>query len=126
MPPTTTDGFSGFTPMLVSVAEVTVRLVALDTEPTVAAIVAWPAAMPAAKPLEARLAIAGAEELQITDVVTSAWLPSLKVPVAVNCWLAPAAMLAFAGFTATDKSVAGVTVSNEDPATEPAFAVIVV
>ena len=96
------------------------------TDPRVAVIVVWPGATPVERPLVAIVATVDAEELQLTAFVTSCWLPSLKLPVAVNCWVAPATKLRFAGLTAMDDRVAEVTVKVEDPATEPAVAVIVV
>ena len=44
-------------------------------------------------------------------------LLSLKVPVAVNCCVAPLAIDGFAGVTAIDCSVAAVTVSTVEPLT---------
>src|SRR5580698_6374927 len=47
-------------------------------------------------------------------------LLSLKVPVAVNCWVEPAGMEAVDGPTAMETSVACVTISEVEPLTAPA------
>src|SRR6202041_3230344 len=52
-------------------------------------------------------------------------VPSLNVPVAVNCCVAPLVIEGFAGVTAIDCSVAAVTVSAVDPLTVPDVALIV-
>lgn len=59
------------------------------------------------------IGIAGFVEAQVTDVVKICVLPSVKVPVAINCWVFPLEKetTADAGDTAIDTSVAGVTVS---------------
>jgi hypothetical protein len=46
-------------------------------------------------------------------------LLSLNVPVAVNCFAVPTAMLELAGVTAMDTNVAAVTVSDALPVTDP-------
>ncbi len=71
------------------------------------------------------LAAAALDELQTTEVVMSCVLESLKVPVAVNCFVVPTAMLDPAGVTASETSVAPVTVSDAVPLTDPAVAVMV-
>ena len=53
-------------------------------------------------------------------------LLSLKVPVAVNCFVVPIDMLELAGVTEIDTSVAALTVSDALPVTEPEVALIVV
>jgi len=52
-------------------------------------------------------------------------VPSLNVPVAVNCCVAPFAIDGFAGVTAIDCSVAAVTVSTVEPLIDDDVAVIV-
>ena len=42
-------------------------------------------------------------------------LLSLKVPVAANCWVEPFGIEGFAGVTAIDTRVAGVTVNTVEP-----------
>ena len=53
-------------------------------------------------------------------------LPSVKVPVAVNCCWAPSTMDAFAGVTAIETSVAGLTVMVAEALTEAEEIAIVV
>ena len=52
-------------------------------------------------------------------------VPSLSVPVAVNCCVAPLVIDGFAGVTAIDCSVAAVTVSTVEPLIDDDVAVIV-
>ena len=47
------------------------------------------------------------EELQYAEAVISCVLLSLKVPVAVNCWVEPAAIEAVDGVTAMETSAPG-------------------
>ena len=51
------------------------------------------------------------DDAQVTLVVKICVVESLKVPVAVNCWVALIAMSAPVGVTASEASTAGVTVS---------------
>ena len=53
-------------------------------------------------------------------------MPSLKVPVAVNCSVSPLAIEGFAGVTLIDESVAAVTVSVVEPVIAPETALMVV
>ena len=55
----------------------------------------------------------------------SALEASLYVPVAVNCWVRPAAMDGLAGVTAMLLRVAALTVSRVLPPTRPMVALIV-
>ena len=57
--------------------------------------------------------------------LTSCVLLSLNVPVAVNCLMAPTAMLEFAGVTAIETKFAPVNVRDAVPLTEPEVAVMV-
>jgi hypothetical protein len=71
------------------------------------------------------VAVAGFEEPHRTESVRSCVLLSLKVPVAVNCFVVPIPMLEFAGVTAMDTNVALSTVSEAVPVTEPEVALMV-
>ena len=76
----------------------------------VAVMVVWPAAVVAvANPFDPAAllisAIAVFEESQVTDVVRFCVVLSEYVPVAVNCWVVPGAMLGPAGVTAIDARV---------------------
>ena len=82
--PTSMDGLTGLTAMLVNTAVLTVSTAELLTEPDAAVIVVWPGADPVARPLVLIVATDGVEEPQLTDAVRSWVLPSLNNPVAVN------------------------------------------
>ena len=71
------------------------------------------------------MATAAEEEVQSTEAVRSCTLESLNVPVAVNCFVVPTAMLPLAGVTTIDTSVADVTVREAVPLIDPEVAVIV-
>ena len=71
------------------------------------------------------VATAVVAEAQVTWLVRSCVELSEKVPVAVNCWVSPLAMLGLAGVTAIDCRTAAVTVSTVEPVTPPSVAVIV-
>ena len=59
---------------------------------------------PFARPPAAIVATLVLEEDQATELVRFCVLPSLNVPVAVNCWVSPAAKVGVAGVTATNFS----------------------
>src|SRR5262249_31032945 len=67
-----------------------------------------PVPIPEAKP-PLTLTAAALEELHVAELVRFCVLPSLKVPVAVNCSEVPLAMEAFGPLTVIDCSVAAVT-----------------
>jgi hypothetical protein len=86
--------------------------------PDVAVMRVVPTPALVAKPFVSRLLIvatAGDAELHCTVVVIFWVLPSVKVPVAVNCCCAPRAMLGKAGVTDTEARTAGVTVTLVEP-----------
>jgi hypothetical protein len=117
---------SGNMSIAASVAGVMVSVADPLTDPELAEIVALPTATPVASPEPATLAIPLADELQVTELVRSWELPSLKTPLAVNCWVVPAAMDADPGRTLIETSVAAVTFSVVEPETPLALAVIIV
>jgi len=94
--------------------------------PNAALIVVLPLATLDARPEALIVAAAGVEEVQTTDAETSWVLLSLKVPVAVNCFVELVGIVEFAGVTAMDTKVAAVTVKDAVPLTDPDVAVIVV
>jgi hypothetical protein len=59
------------------------------TVPTLAVIEAVPGATAFSMPLALTVATLALEVAQVAELVTSAWLPSLYFPTAVNCWAAP-------------------------------------
>ena len=113
--PFTIVGFAGVTAIDTSVAGVTVNTVEPEMAPEVALIVEVPAATPVASPPALIVAVAVVAELHVTLPVMFAVLLSEYVPVAVNCCVVPFTIDGFAGVTAIDTSVAGVTVSMVEP-----------
>lgn len=107
------------------VAGVTVRSVEPLTEPAFAVIVAWPTVVPCASPPVAMVATKGTEELQLTEAVKSCVLPSLKVPVAVNCWVVLMGSSGFCGVTCKDTRL-GTTLKLVEPVCVPKVAARVV
>ena len=65
-----------------------------------------------ASPVALMVATAGADELQVTVLVTSALLPSLKVAMALNCSVRPLAKEPLAAEIVIDSSTAAVAVST--------------
>jgi hypothetical protein len=110
--PNAIEGAAGVTLMVCNVALVMPSGTAvLLTVPNTAVIFAVPAACPRAIPEAALIAAIEALDVdQVTACVMSCVLPSLNVPVAANCSVAPFAMEELAGVTAMDASVAEVTV----------------
>jgi hypothetical protein len=122
------DNDDGVIDSPVRLAESTNRLVEAATVPTAAVIVVDPPVRPVATPDALIEATPVLEEVQDAVLVTSALLPSLKVPIARNCTVIPTLLVGRAGDMTTDTSVAcGCdTVRLVDPETEPEVAVIVV
>lgn len=119
-------GLLGRMLMDTSLAVETVKPVEPLIAPSVAEMVVVPVARLVAAPWLLMVAVAGVEEPHRTESVRSCVLASLKVPVAVNCFVVPTAMLEFAGVTAIDTNVAPSTLSEAVPVTEPESALIVV
>ena len=108
-----------------SAAGVTVRSVEPLMPPDTAVIVAVPAPTLLASPALLIVAAAGVSDDHVAVLVRFCVLPSLNVPVAVNCCVVPSASEGVAGVTASDTSVAAVTLSVVEPVTAPTLAVIV-
>src|SRR5271167_2312160 len=123
--PLVIEGFAGVTAIDCSVAAVTVRTVAPLIAPDVALIVEVPTPAPVARPAVVIVAVAVVPDDQVTLDVRFCVVPSLKVPVAVNCCVAPLVIEGFAGVTAIDCSVAAVTVRTVEPLIAPDVALIV-
>ena len=119
-------GLAGVKDMEDWLAEVTVRVVLPEKPPEVAVMVAVPVATAVARPLLLTVATNGLAELQVTCVVISWVVPSEKVPVAVNCWVAPPSTRGSAGVIAMEDRVAEVTVRVVLAETVPEVAVMVV
>jgi hypothetical protein len=103
-------------------AAVTVTKVDPDIDPDVALMFAVPALMLVTNPFFT-VAAEFVSEDQVAEVVRSWVLPSVNVPVAVNCWVVPATREGFAGVTAIETNDAAVTVSVVVPLIEPDVAV---
>jgi hypothetical protein len=100
---------AGVTAMVVSVLAVTVKAAVPLMPLSDAVIVDVPEATPVAKPEALMEAAAVLELVHVAIDVTFAVEASLYVPVAVNCCVPPAAMLAVAGVTVMVVSVLGTT-----------------
>jgi len=128
--PVAREATGGVTAIEINTAGVIVNWVDPDLLPNVAVIDAEPAAIVVTSPFEpAALLMAAtdvAEEPHVTAVVRFCIEPSEYVPVAVNCWVVPSAMLGLNGAIAKETSVAGVTVRVVLPEITPNVAVIVV
>jgi hypothetical protein len=92
-------GVVGITDIEIRVAEFTVRVASPEIPCKPAPMVVVPAATVVARPLPLMVATDVFEEPQETCVVISWLVPSEFVPVAVNCWVTPAGMLAVEGVT---------------------------
>src|SRR6516164_4285319 len=91
--------------------------------PDVAVICVVPAPCPSATPFCAPIvATVAFDDDQATLDVISCVVPSLNLPIAVNCWVAFGAREAAPGETATDVNVALVTVSGTAGLTMPVCA----
>jgi hypothetical protein len=123
--PLVIEGFAGVTSIDCSVAAVTVNTVEPLIAPDVALIVEVPTPAPLARPDALIVAVAVVPEVHVTVLVRFWVVPSLNVPVAVNCCVAPLVIDGFAGVTAIDCSVAAVTVSTVEPEIDEDAAAIV-
>jgi len=102
---------------------------AVGTPTNAAEITTAPRTAPVASPAFVPLAIivaADVLELHVTDEVTSCVVPSVNVPVAVNCCLVPSGQLAIVdGLMAIELSAAAVMFTKALPLTVPSVAVTV-
>jgi hypothetical protein len=120
-------GLAGVTNMEKRVAEFTVRVVLPEVVPEVAVMVAVPAATAVATPLLLMVATDVFDELQVTWVAILKLVPSVYVPVVVNCWVTPTGMLGLAGVRDMKDRVADVTVRivlPEEPELEKLLGVV--
>jgi hypothetical protein len=118
-------GLDGLIVIVTRCAVETVSPVEPLTDPKMALMVVLPAATLEARPCALIVAAAALDDVQVTVVVMSCVLLSLKVPVALNCLVVPTDMLEFAGLTAMETRVAAVTVREAVPLTPPDVAVMV-
>jgi hypothetical protein len=82
-----------------------INRVALLTAPDVAMIWGLPMAAAVDNPEAVMVARVLSDEVQVTEAVTSAVLPSLKVPIAANCCVDPTATDGLVGVIWMDRSV---------------------
>jgi len=99
-------------------ATVTCRVVEPDTEAVEAMIVEFPVVKAVARPELLTVATLPAEDVHIALFVMSCMVPSLKVPVAVNCCTDPTGSEGLAGVTAIEAMTAEVTVNTVLPVME--------
>src|SRR3954471_10810506 len=108
--PSATDGDWGVTAIETRAAEVTVNAVVPVIDPEAAVMLVVPGAALVAKPcLSDELLIVATElasELHWTVEVRFWVVPSVNVPVALNCWVVPNGMEGIAGVTASETRVA--------------------
>ena len=110
--PLAIPGLAGVTAIDVSVAAVIVNVVmsVFPVATSVAVIVVAPKVNAEANPVTGSiLATAGVEEIQVTDNVFTTDVLSELIPIAVNCCVAPLAILGLTGVIARDERVAAVT-----------------
>ena len=110
--PLAIPGLAGVTAIDVSVAAVIANVVmsVFPVATSVAVIVVAPKVNAEANPVTGSiLATAGVEEIQVTDNVFTTDVLSELIPIAVNCCVAPLAILGLTGVIARDESVAAVT-----------------
>src|SRR6516165_8710371 len=117
-------GLAGVTAIDSRAAAVTVSVVEPLMLPMVALILELPVPLAVAKPAAVMVATVVSAEAQVTWVVRTCVELSEYVPVAVNCWVVPLAMLGLAGVRAIDSRAAAVTVSVVEPLMLPMVALI--
>jgi len=128
--PSEIDGVAGATAIDTSVAGVTVKVVDPLTDPDVAIMLVVPVptlvATTCVPPTLLTVATDSLSTLHCAVCVMSWVVPSVNVPVAVNCRFVPSGVEASAGVTATETGIAGLTVSVFEPIIDPEVAVTLV
>lgn len=124
--PTGIDAFVGETEIDTSAAAATVNVVEFEIEPTVALMFVVPMPALVADPGSPITATVAFEEFQFAVAVKSCELPSVYVPVAANCCVAPREIVGASGPIAIETNAAGATVSDAEALTEPELMPIVV
>jgi hypothetical protein len=123
--PSATLADDGDTVIETSADAVTASEVEPLTLPDVALMLVVPTATVVARPEVFTVATAEESDDQVAVLVKSCVLPSLNVPVAVNCCVPPSASEGLGGFTAIDTNMAGVTVNEVEPTIVPEVALMV-
>src|ERR1700681_3015530 len=119
------DWLIGVTVTDTSAAGVTLSEVMALTDPDVAMIVAAPTAAPLARPVALMVATPVLKDVQLTEDVRSSVLPSVNVPVALNCLVVPRAIAGLTGVSARDTRLGVNAFSFITTLTEFSVAVIV-
>jgi hypothetical protein len=120
------DGFAGVTAIETKVAAVTVNVSAGLVTPERAAVICdVPMAMPLAKPVLAIVATVVVPDTHVAWLVRSCVLLSEYVPVALNCFVVPFAIVGLPGVTAIDTNVAAVTVNVSPGLVTPLSAAVI-
>jgi hypothetical protein len=123
--PAATDAVAGVTAIDFSTAAVTVNEAVPLIVPDAAVMVTLPGITLVDSPVVLTVAIDVDEEVQVAVALKFCVVPLVKVPVAVNCCVLPAATDAVPGVTAMDFKTAAVTVSAVEPLIVPDLAVMV-
>lgn len=124
--PSAIDAFTGDIVIEVRAAAVTLKFVDPLTPLELAATLAVPAPVLVPRPVVFTLNTVVSLELHVALLVRSCTLPSVNVPVAVNCWVVPSATDAFAGEMTRELRAAAVTVRVLAPVTDADAAAITV
>ena len=95
------------------------------TDPKAAVIVALPVVRALASPAGLMLITLGWEETHATEPVRSWMLPSVKIPIALNCWVVPRGISALAGLTKIETRAGATTLQLVEPVTLPEVASMV-
>jgi hypothetical protein len=119
-------GEAGVTLMETRLGDSTATVELPETVSKKADTVAAPGVTAETRPALLAAATAGTEEDQVATALTSCVLPSLNVPVAVNCWNKPTTREGLTGVTASETALAFVTARPADALKEPDVAVITV
>jgi hypothetical protein len=111
--PNAIEGSAGVTAIETNAAAVTVSCVVPLMDPLVAVMLAVPVPSLLTNPGVVVLITptAGVSELHCTVLVRFCVVPSVKLPVAVNCCVVPIGMVGIAGVTVIETSTAGFTVN---------------
>ncbi len=117
--PRTMLGLTGVTVIPVSIAGVTVSVAKVERTPeNVEMIVVVPSETAVANPIEPgvlpMVAIPVFDDNHVAHVVNDCVVVSASVPVAVNCWVVPLAMLALVGNTSMDDTVDDLNAADPD------------
>ena len=118
--PSAMDVVAGETASEARAGAVTVRVVLPLTPEYAAVMVVEPGDLAVAMPVLETVAAPAFDELQVADLVRSLLLPSLYLPVALNCRPSPAATADMAGVTSMDcKTTGAVPPELELPPPQP-------